>query len=283
MILVFGKTGQVGTELKKFDGLLCLGRDEANLECPLYCFSIITKLKPKAVINAAAYTDVNEAENNEELATLINAHSPAAMASACNTLGIPFIQLSTDYVFNGSGSSARTSDDSTNPINAYGRSKLLGEILISKKTDYFVILRTSWVFSDIGDNFVNKIIRLSASRKEINVVDNQIGGPTSAKSIAAACLDIIPQLIDNSKKSGIYHYVGTPNVSRFQFAEKIVSIAKAQVRLIPFSNTSFVNEAQRPTNSRLCCRSLKTKLGIDQPEWEKDLAELFRGREAGEK
>ena len=193
MILVFGKTGQIASELQRFGGVVAFGREEADLSKPQSCADAIRRIAPKAVINAAAYTAVDKAEKNEELASVINGNSPIFMAKACKELNIPLVHISTDYVFEGTVGSPWTHKDPTAPQNAYGRSKLLGENGIRANCAKYVILRTSWVISEHGSNFVKTMLHLSKTRNMLEVVDDQIGGPTPARDVAAACLQIADQ------------------------------------------------------------------------------------------
>ena len=200
MILIFGKTGQVATELQRTGDVLALSRDLTNLSNPSSCYDAIKIHAPKAVINAAAYTDVDKAETEEELATLINGNAPKAMAKACATLNIPFVHLSTDYVFDGTGVEPWQPEDTTKPQNAYGRSKKTGEDGILSVGSTYGILRTSWVISSHGINFVKTMLNLSENRDTLNLVADQIGGPTPAKDIAKACLQIVEQLKPGPKQ-----------------------------------------------------------------------------------
>ena len=168
MILVFGKTGQVATELQRLGDVVALGRDQADLSDPAACSDAIRTHAPRAVINAAAYTAVDRAEEEEALATIINGDAPTAMAQACVELGIPLIHISTDYVFEGTGDTPWQPDDPTAPQNAYGRSKLAGEIGIRNSGAVHAILRTSWVVSAHGANFVKTMLRLSETRDAFN-------------------------------------------------------------------------------------------------------------------
>ena len=169
MILIFGKTGQVATELQSTENVLAVGRDLINLSNPSSCYDAIKIYTPKAVINAAAYTDVDKAETEEELATVINANSPEAMAQACATLNIPFVHLSTDYVFDGTGDEPWQPKDVTRPQNSYGRSKKIGEDGIRSMGSTYAILRTSWVVSSHGTNFVKTMLNLSENRDTLSL------------------------------------------------------------------------------------------------------------------
>lgn len=267
MILVFGKNGQVAVELQRLNGITALGRGDVDLTDPKACAAAILRYAPKAVINAAAYTDVDRAEKEESLATVINGDAPTAMALTCATLGIPLVHISTDYVFDGSGEIHWDQNDRTFPQNAYGRSKLMGEIGIRKSEAVHVILRTSWVVSAHGLNFVKTMLSLSEKRNNLKVVADQIGGPTPARDIAVACLNIAGQLIKNPSKSGTYHFSGTPDVSWAEFATEIFTQAGRTVSVTPISTAEYPTLAQRPLNSRMNCRMTKRVFGIPRPQW----------------
>jgi len=271
MILVFGKTGQVATELQRLGEVLALGRDQANLANPAACADAIRTHAPRAVINAAAYTAVDRAEEEKALATTINGDGPTAMARACAELGIPLIHISTDYVFAGTGDAPWQPDDPTAPQNAYGRSKLTGEIGIRDSGAVHAILRTSWVVSAHGANFVKTMLRLSDTRDALTVVADQIGGPTPARDIAAACLQIAEQLIADPSKSGTYHYSGAPDVSWADFARAIFDQARRAVTVTPIPTTDYPTPAKRPLNSRMDCGATQQVFGIARPNWRNGL------------
>ena len=267
MILVFGKTGQVATELQRLGNVVALGRDQVDLSDPQACADAIRTHAPRAMINAAAYTAVDRAEEEEALATIINADAPTVMARVCMELGIPLIHISTDYVFAGTGDAPWQPDDLTAPQNAYGRSKLAGEIGIRSSGAVHVILRTSWVVSAHGANFVKTMLRLSETRDALNVVADQIGGPTPARDIAAACLQIAEQLIADPSKSGTYHYSGAPDVSWADFARAIFDQAGRAVAVTPIPTTDYPTPAKRPLNSRMECGATQQVFGIPRPYW----------------
>jgi dTDP-4-dehydrorhamnose reductase len=272
-ILVFGRTGQVATELQALADVMALGRAEVDLSNPTACAAAIQAHSPRAVINAAAYTAVDRAEEEEALANVINGDAPAAMAKACAALNIPLVHISTDYVFAGNGRRAWAPDDQTAPPNAYGRSKLAGEIGIRAAGGTYAILRTSWVFSAHGSNFVKTMLHLSDSRDELSVVDDQIGGPTPARAIAAACLSIEQQLCSNPSKTGIYHFNGAPDVSWCEFAREIFAQAGRAMRVSSISTRDYPTPAARPLNSRLDCQTTEQAFGIPRPDWRTGLAE----------
>ncbi|UYV36857.1 dTDP-4-dehydrorhamnose reductase [Rhodobacteraceae bacterium D3-12] len=271
-LLIFGQTGQVATELaKQAPDAHFLGRAAADLSDPAACASAILAAAPSAVINAAAYTAVDKAEEEEPLATTINADAPAAMARACAELNIPFVHISTDYVFNGGGTAPWTANDKTGPLGAYGRSKLKGEDAILEIGGRFAILRTSWVFSAHGSNFVKTMLRLSETRDALSVVNDQIGGPTPAASIAAACLTIAEQLAQSPDKSGTYHFSGAPDCSWKDFAEAIFEHAGRKMNITGIPTVDYPTPAARPLNSRLDCSCLEQTFNIPRPDWRNGL------------
>lgn len=280
MILVFGKTGQVATELQRLGGVTALGRDDADLSDPATCAAAITERAPKAVINAAAYTAVDRAEEEEALATVINGDAPTAMAETCAALGIPLVHFSTDYVFSGTGDISWRPNDPTAPQNAYGRSKLAGEIGIRSSGVVHVILRTSWVISAHGVNFVKTMLRLSETHDALNVVADQIGAPTPATDIAAACLQIAVQVIENPSKSGSYHYSGAPDVSWAEFAREIFDQVGQTVTVKSITTVDYPTPAKRPLNSRLDCWSTEQVFGIPRSNWRVGLKAILRELEA---
>ncbi len=267
MILVFGKTGQVATELRHTGDVLALSRDFINLSNPSSCYYAIKIYTPEAVINAAAYTDVDKAETEEELATNINGNSPKAMARACATLNIPLLHLSTDYVFDGTSDEPWQPKDVTKPQNAYGRTKKIGEDGIRSVDSNYCILRTSWVVSSHGTNFVKTMLNLSENRDALSLVADQIGGPTPAKDIAKACLQIVEQLKQDPSKSGTYHFSGTDDVSWADFATEIFQQTGRSVNVLPIPTSEYPTPAVRPLNSRLNCSKTQEVFSIHRPDW----------------
>lgn len=274
-ILVFGQTGQVAREMQAQADVLALGRDQADLSDPALCAEAIRRAKPDVVINAAAYTAVDRAEQEEALATVVNGESPGAMARVCADLGIPFLHVSTDYVFDGSGSEPWRESDPVAPQNAYGRSKLAGEEAVRAAGGAHAILRTSWVFSAHGANFVKTMLRLSETRDALNVVNDQIGGPTPADAIAAALLEMAAQM-QAGKAGGTYHFSGHPAVSWADFAREIFSQARCDVSVTGIPSSEYPTPAARPLNSRLDCAKIRSDFGITPPNWTAGLAKVLR-------
>lgn len=275
-ILVFGASGQVATELQSQADVIALDRDQADLSVPEQCAKAILAHAPEVVINAAAYTAVDRAEEEEALATTINGDAPAAMAGACNEAGIPLVHISTDYVFAGDGDTPWLPTDPVAPRNAYGRSKLAGEEAVRAGGCAHAILRTSWVFSAYGNNFVKTMLRLSETRDALTIVNDQIGGPTSARAIAAACLTMAQQLVDDPGKSGVYHFSGQPDTTWAGFATAIFEQAGRQVAVTGIPTAEYPTPAARPLNSRMNCDSVKGVFGVDRPDWREELADVLR-------
>lgn len=286
-ILVFGASGQVGRALQALADVTALGRDAANLNAPEQCAAAILDRSPTAVINAAAYTAVDHAEQDEDTAMRINAFAPAAMAEACVRLDVPFVHISTDYVFSGRGETPWRPDDPTHPQNVYGRSKRAGERGVLAAGGRCAVVRTAWVFSATGANFVKTMLRLSQTRSELSVVDDQVGGPTPARDLAQACLTIADQLQTDPGKAGVYHYSGAPDVSWCVFARSIFSMAGLPVSVSAVGSEAYPTAARRPLNSRLDCSTTRDVFGLDRPAWidglKAVLTELAHdGRQTGE-
>ena len=273
-ILVFGETGQVARELARRAPVTALGRDAADLSDPEACAAAILASDAEAVINAAAYTAVDRAEEEEALATVINGAAPAAMARAAARKGVPFLHVSTDYVFDGSGEAPWKPDDPTGPLGAYGRSKLAGEIGVRAADGKHAILRTSWVFSSHGANFVRTMLRLGLERDALRVVDDQTGGPTAAGDIAVALLTMARALQDGAP-GGTYHFAGSPDVTWAGFAREILARAGLEVAVTGIPSSDYPTPARRPANSRLDCATLEVDFGIPRPDWRESLGGIL--------
>lgn len=286
-LLMFGQTGQVATEVARRCPddieLAALGRDRADLRDPAACAAHIAGSRADIVLNAAAYTAVDKAEEETDLAHAVNAEAPGAMARACAAAGVPFLHISTDYVFDGSGDLPWRESDPVAPQNVYGRTKLAGEVAIAEAfgdTPAYAILRTSWVFSAHGANFVKTMLRLAESRDRLTVVDDQFGAPTAAADIADALLLMARDLAAGGGTSGIFHFASEPETTWCGFAREIFARAAwsktPEVAGIPAAE--YPTPATRPTNSRLDCMRIAEAYGIAQPDWrtalEAVLAEL---------
>ncbi|WP_299918803.1 dTDP-4-dehydrorhamnose reductase [uncultured Roseobacter sp.] len=274
-VLVFGKTGQVATELARFDGVTCLGRDQADLTDPGTCEAIIAETDADAVINAAAYTAVDKAEDDRDTAMIVNAMAPTAMAAAAAARDLPFVQISTDYVFEGGGTAPWQPEDETGPLGVYGQSKLGGERGVTGAGGRHAILRTSWVFSAHGNNFAKTMLRLGAERDSLSIVGDQIGGPTPARDIAAACMTMTQALKEDATKTGTYHFSGAPDVSWADFAREIFAQADLTVDVTDIPTADYPTPATRPLNSRLDCSTTAATFGIPRSDWRAGLTAVL--------
>ena len=281
-VLVFGQTGQVARAVvRQADAmgisLVTLGRAEADLANPAACAAVLSDhiLKADVVINAAAYTAVDKAEAEPDVAFAVNALAPAAMAQVAATAGKPFLHISTDYVFDGSGEYPWQVDAQTGPLGVYGASKLAGEQGVRAAAGVHVILRTSWVFSADGSNFVKTMLRLGATRDQLTVVADQIGGPTPAAAIADALLRMARDLHQGRGQTGTYHFAGTPDVSWADFAREVFAQSGMAVEVAGIATTDYPTPARRPANSRLDCTTLAEVFGIDRPDWRQGLATVL--------
>ena len=279
-VLVFGKNGQVARELQRFEGVQALGRDEADLNDPAACAAIIAQTDADAVINAAAYTAVDKAETETKEAFRVNSEAPAAMAEAAAKRALPFVHISTDYVFDGSGEVPWQVDDPTGPLGVYGASKLAGEHGARAAGDTHVILRTSWVVSAHGGNFVKTMLRLGAERDVLTIVADQIGGPTCARDIAGAVMEMARQLKDDPSKSGTYHFSGGPDVSWADFAREIFKQSGITCDVSDIPSSAYPTPARRPMNSRLDCSKLATVFDINRPDWRVGLGDILNDLKA---
>jgi len=276
-LLVFGRTGQVATELARLlpAGVTArfLGREEADLMEPGACAARIGDCD--AVVNAAAWTAVDRAEAEEAAATVVNGDAPAAMARACAAQGLPFLHVSTDYVFDGAGDRPCRPDDPTGPLGAYGRSKLAGETGVRGSGARALILRTSWVVSAHGANFVKTMLRLGRERESLNVVADQIGGPTPAAAIADALI-VAARAMAQGAPGGTYHFAGAPDTSWADFAREIMARAGLGCAIHDIPTSAYPTPARRPPNSRLDCSALERDFGIPRPDWRAGLDDILQ-------
>jgi len=278
-VLVFGYSGQVARELARLAdelklSFVFLGRQDADLSYPDKCEELILAREPAAVINAAAWTAVDAAETAEAEASVVNGEAPGAMARACAKLSIPFLHISSDYVFDGSGDYPWRPHDAVGPLGAYGRSKLLGEQLVQESGARAIILRTSWVFSAHGSNFVKTMLRLGGERSQLNVVGDQVGGPTSASSIARSAVTLIEALLKGAA-GGTFHFAGIPDVSWAEFAGTIMDLAGLSCEIAPILSADYPMGSPRPLNSRMDGSALLEAYGIPRGDWAKDLEHVL--------
>ena len=285
-ILVTGKNGQIGMclveQLSTMPDvtLLALDRDLLDITDPINVNKVVAEFIPNIIINAAAYTAVDKAEQERELAYAINRDGPYNLAVAANNINATIIHISTDYVFAGDSISAYVETDNTEPQSEYGRSKLAGEQAVERTCSRHIILRTAWVFAEHGHNFVNTMLRLTKTTDTLDVVADQFGSPTYAGDIANAIIIITKQLANGNQAYGLYHYSGFPYVSWHAFAEKIFELALAQgvlkqsIQVNPITTPDYPTPAKRPANSRLNCQKIKQEFGIVQSDWQAALVRI---------
>ncbi|HEX4080346.1 MAG TPA: dTDP-4-dehydrorhamnose reductase [Rhizomicrobium sp.] len=278
--MIFGRTGQVGRELARAHWTvgcmpLLLGRPECDLADAVAVRRAILREQPEIVINAAAYTAVDRAESEPEIAAKVNRDAPAAMAKACEETGAALIHLSTDYVFDGSKRGAYVEDDPIAPLSVYGRTKAEGEAEVGRAARRHVILRTSWVFASHGGNFVRTMLRLADERPELRIVCDQRGAPTAARDIASAIVSIVASVGEGGKSWGIFHFTSAEPATWHDFARAIFEGAGRQTKLVPVSTAEYKTAAQRPLNSVLDCGRIALDYGIRQPCWRRALADVL--------
>ncbi len=290
LILLTGSGGQVGrallTALAPIGNVIATDRSSFDLARPEQIRARVATLRPDVIVNAAAYTDVERAELEEQVALTINGVGVGELAAAARELNVPLIHYSTDYVFDGTKKSPYMEGDQPAPLSAYGRSKLDGENRIRDSGCAHLILRTSWVYAETGRNFLTTMLRLAAEREELRVVDDQVGAPTFAGFIAAATAQIIEQFISSDAarrrvdEGDIVHLANGGATSWFGFASEIFAneAIRQRVRvpqLIPIKTSEFPTRAQRPANSRLSTEKARTVWKLPVPDWRESLADCI--------
>lgn len=291
-IILVGKNGQLGHELQRslapLGQLMAWGRETADLSKPETLLDLVIAAKPDVIVNAAAYTAVDKAESESELAHTVNAESPAVLAKAARMLNCRLIHYSTDYVFDGLGSTPWTEDAATQPQNVYGASKLAGEQAITASGCDHLIFRTSWVYSHKGDNFAKTMLRLAQERDALSVIDDQIGAPTDARWLAdmtARVMDLVCLCaVEETPINGIYHAASAGEVSWHGYASYLIARARNMgfpVRVAPDAiqavpSSAFLASARRPHNSRLNCTKLIRTFGMTPPTWQTGVDQLLQ-------
>ena len=286
-LLVTGVQGQVARAVSEAAhpagvDVMSLGRPDIDLAHPEGIAEAMIALAPDVVVNAAAYTAVDQAETEEAEATAINARGAAAVAAAAARIGAPLIHLSTDYVFDGASSRAYVEDDAINPTSAYGRSKAAGEIAVAKAQANHVILRTAWVYSPYGKNFLRTMLRLAEARDVVRVVADQRGAPTSALDIADAIILIAHRLMrdDDPHVRGLFHMTGAGAASWADFAEAIFAESAARggpsAAVERIATTDYPTPARRPANSALDCGKLQKAFGLQLPPWRESVGAVVQ-------
>lgn len=278
-VLITGKNGQVGsclvsqlTDIPSID-FLALGREELDITNADQVNEVVNKYQPTVIINAAAYTAVDKAESEVELANAINNIGPKNLAKAASSVNAVILHISTDYVFAGNKHGLYTENDEVNPQGVYGQTKLAGEQSVAQECAEHIILRTAWVFSEYGNNFVKTMLRLAQTRDTLGVVGDQYGGPTYAGDIAKALINIAQQLQQGDDKFGVYNYSGYPHVSWQEFATEIFAKALSQqvietpITVNAISTSEYPTPAKRPANSKLDCSKITTNFSVQPSDW----------------
>jgi len=284
-LLVLGAAGQIGHELyrRRWPAdyqIAGIDRAEVDIADRQQVDAAMRRERPGLVINAAAYTAVDRAESEADAAFAVNAVGPGNLAAACKTAGIPLIHISTDYVFDGSKAGAYREDDPVNPLGVYGRSKEAGDRAVREALAEHVILRTAWVYSAHGHNFVRTMLRLAGERPVLRVVADQIGSPTSAADAARAIAAIVQRLAVGDNHWGTYHFAGGGTVSWHGFAEAIFELAAPWRGMPPkveaITTAEYPTPACRPANSVLDCRRVAEVFGVTPRPWREALADVIR-------
>lgn len=283
--LITGAKGQVGhcltTQLTGKAEILAVDRDELDITDRDAVFNIVKTFKPDVIINAAAHTAVDRAESEVELSEAINVKGPQYLAEVANEIGAVILHISTDYVFEGTGTGEYKEDDQTNPQGVYGRTKLEGEIAVQQANPRSIILRTAWVFGEHGHNFVKTMLRLAKDRDSLGIVGDQFGGPTYAGDIAKALIEMSNQILSGKENAfGVYHFTGKPYVSWYEFAKAIFAEAELQniLEKSPLVNSiatsDYPTPAKRPANSRLDLTKIKQVFNIEPSDWQAALKNI---------
>jgi dTDP-4-dehydrorhamnose reductase len=272
-ILLVGRNGQVGRELARslapLGEVQALGRDQLELTDPKAIRKTVRAAAPEVIVSAAAYTAVDRAESEPDLAFSVNANAPGILAAEAARLGALLVHYSTDYVFDGTKSSPYTEADAPHPLNVYGASKLAGEQAIAASGCRYLILRTSWVYGPHGSNFMLTILRAARERPELRVVDDQVGAPTSSLAIARGTAQVL-----RAGGEGLYHMSAGGKTSWCGFARAILARARLETPVVPISSDEYPAAARRPRNSVLDNSRLGAAFGVTLAPWEEGLAEL---------
>ncbi|MDC0612261.1 dTDP-4-dehydrorhamnose reductase [Vibrio sp.] len=278
-VLITGSNGQVGHCLveqalaKKID-VLALDRKTLDISDQEIVMSKVMSFRPDIIINAAAYTAVDKAEDEASLAYAINRDGPKYLAQAAASVDAAILHISTDYVFDGDAEGIYQESDRTDPQGVYGKSKLAGEMAVAENCKRHIIMRTAWVFGEHGNNFVKTMLRLGAQRDSLGIVADQFGGPTYAGDIAATLLIIAEKIAaGDAVEFGVYHYSGFPHVSWFDFASKIFEVADEKAlletspKLSPITTDMYPTPARRPANSRLSTSKIEEQFKVSASDW----------------
>lgn len=278
-IWITGSNGQLGSELRAVSMLFpqysfkFLERSTLDLSQPYSVASLFLQEKPDILINGAAYTAVDRAEEERELAYQVNAHAPGQLAALCNTHGVRFLHISTDYVFDGAAHTPYEEDHPVAPLNVYGASKAAGESLVLHENPDAIIIRTSWVYAEYGRNFVKTMMRLMAEKETLSVVNDQVGSPTYAADLASAIMNIISS---GKWAGGIYHYSNDAAISWFDFATAIAEITNSTCRLTPLATVDYPTPARRPLYTVMSKEKIRNTFGLQIRPWRERLEQCIQ-------
>lgn len=278
-VLVSGKNGQLGSELLSMYmsypqyKFIFLGKEELDLSSQTSIRSAFEQYRPHYFINCGAYTLVDKAETERDIAEKINGENVGYIAQLCRQYNTTLLHISTDYVFDGNNKHPYKTNNETNPVNFYGQTKLLGEELALKENDKTVIIRTAWVYSSFGKNFVKTMLRLMNERDEISVVNDQLGAPTYARNLAAAICDIV---VSDRKKYGVYHFTDSGVISWFDFAVEIKNLADLDCKINAIPTSEFPTPAKRPHYSVLDKSKIEQDYNVVPKDWKESLKECMQ-------
>lgn len=288
-ILLFGKNGQVGHHLVPVLGALgdltALGRAEADFAAPRELAWLVQEYAPQVIVNAAAYTDVDAAEAEPDMALRVNAEAVEKLARAAKQVGASLVHYSTDYVFDGAQNQPYTEEDIPNPLNAYGRSKLAGDQAVQMVGGSYLVLRTSWVYTFGFDNFMTRVLEWLHTKEQVRIVSNQVGSPTWARMLAEKTGEILAQAGESpgnffGERGGLYHLAGSGAASRFQWAQAIQihdpeKATQLSCQIEAVKGSRFPAAASRPANSALDCARVQSTFGLSLEPWDKHLRQAF--------
>ena len=296
-VLIAGAAGQLGRELQRsfadFGEIVAVDRESVDLAVPEQVRTLVQQVKPSVILNAAAYTAVDRAESERELAMAINAEAPRVLAEEARQKGALLVHYSTDYVFDGTRQGPWTEDDPAYPLSVYGESKLAGEKAVQQVGGPSLIFRTSWVYGPHGKNFLLTMLRLASERESLSVVDDQVGAPTSSIALADATRTIVEGISERrfgtpASWAGLYHMTCSGSTSWYEFAEAIFARAGTlldgrQPEVRPIASSEYPTPAKRPRNSVLSNERLQAKLGVRLPSWEEGLDEVLEVLRSGQR
>ena len=293
-ILLTGVSGQVGGDLlpllQPFGAVIAPTRSDLDLSDAAAIRRFVKDVEPHWIINPAAYTAVDKSETEPDLAYTINAAAPQALGDAAAGMGIPVIHFSTDYVFDGSGTTPWSETDATGPLGVYGASKLAGEQGLAASGAAYLVFRTSWIYGSRGKNFLLTILRLAGQKEELRIVDDQHGAPTWSRDLARMIVSVMKRVSNQAAEShssiqdavravqGVYHAAAGGETTWFGFSEEFLRIAAAArpyakiARLVPIHSNEYLTPARRPANSRLNCNRLQQVFGVTMPKWQESVA-----------